>query len=47
VDIRDKVREFFQERSDGDGDEITCTVDDVNELLKSIGSDELAKTMDS
>ena len=43
VDIRDKVREFFQERSDGDGDEITCTVDDVNELLRSIGSDELAK----
>lgn len=43
VDIRDKVREFFQERSDGDDDEITCTVDDVNELLKSIGSDELKK----
>jgi hypothetical protein len=43
VDIRDKVREFFQERSDGDGDEITCTVDDVNELLRSIGSDELKR----
>ena len=43
VDIRDKVREFFQERSDGDDDEITCTVDDVNELLKSIGSDELKR----
>jgi hypothetical protein len=41
VDIRDKVREFFQERSDGD--EITCTVDDVNELLRSIGSDELKR----
>jgi undecaprenyl pyrophosphate synthase len=41
VDIRDKVREFFQERNDGDSDEITCTVDDVNELLRSIGSDEL------
>ena len=43
LDIRDKVREFFQERSDGDDDEITCTVDDVNELLKSIGSDELKR----
>ena len=43
VDIRDKVREFFQERSDGDDDEITCTVDDVNELLKSIGTDELKR----
>ena len=43
VDIRDKVREFFQERDNGDDDEITCTVDDVNELLKSIGSDELKK----
>ena len=43
VDIRDKVREFFQERSNGDDDEITCTVDDVNELLKSIGSDELKR----
>jgi hypothetical protein len=43
VDIRDKVREFFQERSDGDDDEITCTVDDVNELLRSIGSDELKR----
>ena len=43
LDIRDKVREFFQERSDGDDDEITCTVDDINELLKSIGSDELKR----
>ena len=43
VDIRDKVREFFQERDNGDDDEITCIVDDVNELLKSIGSDELKK----
>ena len=43
LDIRDKVREFFQERSNGDDDEITCTVDDVNELLKSIGSDELKR----
>jgi len=43
VDIRDKVREFFQERSDSDDDEITCTVDDVNELLKSIGTDELKR----
>lgn len=42
LDIRDKVREFFQERSDDD-DEITCTVDDINELLKSIGSDELKR----
>ena len=43
VDIRNKVHEFFQERSDSDDDEITCTVDDVNELLKSIGSDELKR----
>jgi hypothetical protein len=43
VDIRDKVREFFQERNEGDSDEITCTVDDVNELLRSIGSDELKR----
>jgi hypothetical protein len=43
LDIRDKVREFFQERSDSDDDEITCIVDDINELLKSIGSDELKK----
>jgi len=43
VDIRDKVREFFQERSDSNDDEITCTVDDVNELLKSIGTDELKR----
>jgi hypothetical protein len=43
ADIRDKVREFFQERSDSDDDEITCTVDDVNELLKSIGTDELKR----
>lgn len=43
LDIKDKVREFFQERNEGDSDEITCTVDDVNELLKSIGSDELKR----
>jgi len=43
VDIRDKVREFFQSRNDNDDDEITCTVDDVNELLKSIGTDELKR----
>jgi hypothetical protein len=43
VDIRDKVREFFQERNEGDSDEITCTIDDVNELLRSIGSDELKR----
>ena len=42
VDIRTKVHLFFTERNDGDdNDDITCTVEDVNELLRSIGSDEL------
>jgi Zn-dependent oligopeptidase len=43
VDIRDKVREFFKSVAMVIDDEITCTVDDVNELLRSIGSDELKR----
>lgn len=43
VDIRDKVCSFFAERNNGDDEDITCTVDDVNELLVSIGSEELKR----
>jgi hypothetical protein len=41
VDIRDKVRKFFEERYDNPSDQtdITCTVDDINDLLKEIGTD--------
>lgn len=38
------VREFFQSRYETDSDEIVCNLDDVNELLKQIGSEELTKT---
>jgi hypothetical protein len=37
------VYDFFNERYDSGNDEITCTVDDVNELLESIGSDKLKR----
>jgi hypothetical protein len=36
-----KVYEFFNERYDAGDTEITCSVEDVNELLESIGSDKL------
>ena len=39
--IREKVYDFFKERYDLDIDVITCSVEDVNELLESIGSDKL------
>ena len=41
VDIRDKVRKFFEERYDNPSDQtdITCTVDDINDLLREIGTD--------
>ena len=37
------VREFFQARYETDHHEIVAEVDDVNELLKDIGADELTK----
>lgn len=41
VGNRDKVYEFFKDRFDSSDDTITVTVDDVNELLESIGADKL------
>lgn len=38
---REKVYEFFKDRYDTGDTEITCSVEDVNELLESIGSDKL------
>jgi hypothetical protein len=38
---REAVYEFFKDRYDSGSDEITVTVDDVNELLESIGSSKL------
>lgn len=38
------VREFFQSKYETDSDEIVVEVDDVNELLRQIGSEELTKT---
>ena len=39
--IREKVYEFFKERYEICNEEITCSVDDVNYLLESIGSEKL------
>jgi hypothetical protein len=39
--VREKVYEFFKDRYDTGDTEITCTVDDVNYLLESIGSEKL------
>ena len=39
------VREFFESRKDGNNtDDITCTVEDINELLSSLGVDQLTNT---
>ena len=38
------VREFFQARYETDNYEIVCEVDDVNNLLVNIGSEELTKS---
>ena len=38
------VKEFFQSRYETDSDEIVCEVDDINSLLKDIGSEELTKS---
>jgi hypothetical protein len=42
--IRSNVHDFFSEAFDDGSDEATVTRDDVNELLSSIGSDELTTT---
>jgi len=39
--LREKVYEFFKDRYDTGDTEIICTVEDVNDLLESIGSDKL------
>jgi hypothetical protein len=43
--MRDTVRNFFQERYNEEDypDELTITIDDINDLLTSIGASELAK----
>ena len=39
------VREFFESRKNGNNtDDITCTVEDINELLKDLGVDQLTNT---
>lgn len=44
VTVREQVHEFFNSRYDVDTDTaIECEVDDVNELLRSIGAEELKK----
>ena len=44
VTVREQVYEFFNSRYDADTDTaIECEVDDVNELLTSIGAEELKK----
>lgn len=41
------VREFFQARYETDSDEIVANLDDINNLLTSIGSEELTKSWSS
>ena len=41
--IRQSVYDFFSERYDTGSDEITCSVDDVNEMLEYIGADKLKR----
>lgn len=40
------VREFFESRREGNNsnEDITCTVEDINELLKDLGVDQLTNT---
>ena len=39
------VREFFESRKDGNNtDDITCTVEDITELLRGLGVDQLTNT---
>lgn len=41
--LRQEVYDFFNERYDTNDDEITCSVEDVNQLLESIGADKLKR----
>ena len=43
VTAREHVFEFFNSRYDSDGEQIECDVDDINELLRNIGAEELKK----
>ena len=43
VTAREHVFEFFNSRYDSNGEQIECDVDDVNELLRNIGAEELKK----
>ncbi len=43
VDIRSNVYDFFNERLVIGDNEITCTIEDVNELLEYIGADKLKR----
>lgn len=44
ITVREQVHEFFNSRFDPDTDTaIECEVDDVNELLRNIGAEELKK----
>ena len=44
VTVREQVHEFFNSRYDPDTDTaIECEIDDVNELLRNIGAEELKK----
>ena len=44
VTLREQVHEFFNSRFDPDTDTaIECEIDDVNELLRNIGAEELKK----
>jgi hypothetical protein len=44
LSLKYDVREFFQARYETDQSEIVAEVDDVNELLRDIGTDELTKS---
>lgn len=44
LSLKYDVREFFQSRYEVDSSEIVAEVDDVNQLLKDIGMDELTKS---
>jgi hypothetical protein len=44
VTVREQVHEFFNSRFDPDTDTaIECEIDDVNELLRNVGAEELKK----
>jgi hypothetical protein len=41
--IREAVHDFFEERYESGQSEITCTLDDVNDLLSAIGANRLKR----